>query len=95
MGGQPRIVLQPGDSYRWTWQLGWYETLDAFHSTRKPLIDATTLAAEVGESIAIQLADHATGPATVTSETPGTQYVEATDGKVAVSRQRAVPRALA
>ncbi|MEU4395569.1 hypothetical protein [Kribbella sp. NPDC023855] len=82
MGGQPQIVLQPGDSYRWTWQLGWYETLEAFHATRKPLIDATTLVAEVGESIAIQLADRATGPATVTSETPGTQYVEATDGKV-------------
>lgn len=82
MGGQPRIVLQPGDSYRWTWQLGWYDTLDALHATRKPLIDAATLVAEVGESIAIQLADHATGPATVTSATPGTQYVEATDGKL-------------
>ncbi|WP_433007187.1 hypothetical protein [Kribbella sp. CA-294648] len=82
MGGQPQIVLQPGDSYRWTWQLGWYETLEAFHATRKPLIDANTLVAEIGESIAIQLADHATGPASVSSETPGTQYVEATDGKL-------------
>lgn len=82
MGGQPQVVLQPGDSYRWTWQLGWYATLEAFHATRKPLIDATTLVAEVGESIPIQLADHATGPVTVTSETAGTQYVEATDGKV-------------
>ncbi|MFI5713759.1 hypothetical protein [Kribbella sp. NPDC051620] len=80
MGGQPQIVLQPAESHRWTWQLAWHDTLEAFHSTRTPLIDATTLAAEVGETITIQLADRADGPATITSDTPGTQYVEATDG---------------
>ncbi|NEA34693.1 hypothetical protein [Streptomyces sp. SID13031] len=82
MGGQPRLVLNPGESHRWTWQLAWHDTLAAFHATRSPLIDATTLVAEVGESIPIRLADHATGPATVTSEAAGTQYVEATDGTV-------------
>jgi hypothetical protein len=82
MGGQPQITLQPGDSHRWTWQLGWYDTLSAFHATRRPLIDAATLATETGESITLHLADHATGPATVSSDTPGTRYVEATDGKV-------------
>lgn len=82
MGGQPKLVLHPGDSHRWTWQLAWHDTLAAFHATRQPLIDASTLVAEVGESIAIQLADHATGPKSVTSQTPGTQYVEATDGTV-------------
>lgn len=82
MGGQPLIVLQPGESHRWTWQLAWHDTLAAFHATRRPLIDAPALVAEVGESIAIQLAEHATGPAVVTSETPGTQYVEATDSTV-------------
>ncbi|MEV6414746.1 hypothetical protein [Kribbella sp. NPDC051718] len=82
MGGQPQLVLQPGESHRWTWQLAWHETLEAFHATRQPLIDAPTLAAEVGESLTIQLADRAKGPSTITSETPGTQYVEATDGTV-------------
>jgi hypothetical protein len=82
MGRQPQIVLQPGESHRWTWQLGWHDTLEAFHATRRPMIDATTLAAEVGETISIQVADHVQGPATITSDQPGTQYVEATDGKV-------------
>jgi hypothetical protein len=45
MGGQPLIVLQPGESHRWTWQLAWHDTLTAFHDTRRPLIDAPTLVA--------------------------------------------------
>ncbi|GAA3564670.1 hypothetical protein [Kribbella ginsengisoli] len=80
MGGQPQLVLQPAESHRWTWQLAWHDTLEAFHATRTPLIEATTLTAEVGETITLQLADRAKGPTSITSETPGTQYVEATDG---------------
>ncbi|GAA1550306.1 DUF5695 domain-containing protein [Kribbella sancticallisti] len=80
MGGQPEIVLEPGQSHRWTWQLAWHDDLAAFHSTRSPLIDAEVLAAEVGESIELRLAADATGPETVTSTSAGTQYVEASDG---------------
>jgi len=81
-GGQPRLVLEPGDTYRWTWQLAWHDSLADFHATRKPLLEAPDLVAEVGETLSVQLADGVTGPSSVTSTVAGTQYVEATDGKV-------------
>ncbi|WP_112239559.1 hypothetical protein [Kribbella monticola] len=82
MGGQPQLVLRPGDSYRWTWQLGWHDSLADFHATRQPLLEATELVAEVGETLSVRPAHGVTGPSSVTSAIPGTQYVEATDGKV-------------
>lgn len=80
MGGQPEIVLEPGQSYRWTWQLAWHDDLAAFHSTRSPLIDADVLAAEIGKSLDLRVASGASGPATVSSSSAGIRYVEATDG---------------
>ncbi|TDO52508.1 hypothetical protein EV643_102347 [Kribbella sp. VKM Ac-2527] len=80
MGGQPLIVLEPGQSYRWTWQLGWYDSLADFRASWQPLLEATELAAEVGESIALELAPEASGPSSVSAATPGVQYVEASDG---------------
>jgi len=80
MGGQPQITLVPGQSYRWTWQLAWHDSLADFHATRQPLIDADPLAAEVGESIEIRLAPGVTGPEVVSSSVAGVQQVEATDG---------------
>ena len=77
MGGQPAVSLAPGQSYRWTWQLAWYDDLPAFHADREPLINADQLAAEVGETI--QLAG--AGPSEVSSDEPGVMYVDATDGK--------------
>jgi hypothetical protein len=74
MGGQPEITLAPGQSYRWTWQLGWHDDLAAFHATRAPMIDADILAAEVGETLSVQ------GAAAVSSTEAGIRYVEATDG---------------
>lgn len=77
MGGQPSITLASNQSYRWTWQLSWYDDLPGFHADRQPLIGADTLAAEVGETI------HLTGigPTTITSDEPGVVHVDATDGK--------------
>ena len=80
MGGQPQIVLSPGESYRWTWQLGWYDDLAAFHATRSPLISADVLAAEVGSTIDLRVAPGADGPSTVSSSSAGIQYVEASAG---------------
>lgn len=77
MGGQPEITLEPGQSYRWTWQLGWYDDLAAFHATRSPMIDADVLAAEVGETLVLR---GSSAPASVTSAEAGIQYVDATDG---------------
>ncbi|MFI6830345.1 hypothetical protein ACIBG5_24825 [Kribbella sp. NPDC050241] len=77
MGGQPPITLAPGASYRWTWQLGWYDDLPGFHADRQPLIGADRLAAEVGETIQLT----GDGPSEVTSDEPGLVHVEATDGK--------------
>ena len=82
MGGQPQLVLEPGQSYRWTWQLAWHETLADFHATWQPLVGAARLSAPVGESIELQLRADATGPASVSSMTPGLRYAEATDGQV-------------
>jgi hypothetical protein len=75
MGGQPVITLAPGASYRWTWQLAWYDDLPTFHADREPLIDADRLAAEVGETIQL------TGQREESSDAPGLKYVDATDGK--------------
>lgn len=78
MGGQPSITLAPGASYRWTWQLAWYDNLPGFHADRQPLISADTLAAEVGQSIEVNKPD---GPATISRDEPGVVHVEASDGK--------------
>lgn len=75
MGGQPAITLPPGSSYRWTWQLAWYDDLPAFHADRAPLIEAERLAAEVGETLEF------TGAAAVTSVIPGIRYAESPDGR--------------
>jgi hypothetical protein len=80
MGGQPEIRLEPGQSYRWTWQLAWHDSLAAFHATRSPLIDADVLAAQVGESIELRLAAGVSGPTSVTATEAGVRHVEATDG---------------
>lgn len=76
MGGQPSVSLVPNESYRWTWQLAWYDDLPAFHADRQPLIDADRLAAEVGETIQLIGA----GPSELSSDEPGVMHVDATDG---------------
>jgi hypothetical protein len=82
MGGQPLLALAPGESYRWTWQLAWHDSLADFHASRQPLLEAPSLVAEVGESLVVRLADGVSGPTSVMADKAGTQYVEATDGKV-------------
>ncbi|HEY3556890.1 MAG TPA: hypothetical protein VGL05_05495 [Kribbella sp.] len=78
MGGQPAITLAPGATYRWTWQLAWYDDLPAFHADREPLIDAPRLATEVGETL--QLTGVA-APSEVTADVPGIHYVSSLDGR--------------
>ncbi|HWD81973.1 MAG TPA: hypothetical protein VG497_23915, partial [Kribbella sp.] len=76
MGGQPAITLAPGSTYRWTWQLQWYDDLTAFD--RNPRVDAARLAAEVGETIELT---GSAAPGVVTSDVPGITYVDSTDGR--------------
>ncbi|GAA1693216.1 DUF5695 domain-containing protein [Kribbella yunnanensis] len=78
MGGQPQITLAPGASYRWTWQLGWYDDLPAFHADRQPRLAADRLAAEVGETIEVH------GHGSVTGAQPGLRYVEADGARIAL-----------
>jgi hypothetical protein len=82
MGGQPLITLGPGQSYRWSWQLDWYEVLADFHATRRPLIDADTLTAQLGQPLELRLAPGATVPVSqpVAFTTPGVQHIEARAG---------------
>lgn len=82
MGGQPAITLAPEATYRWTWQLAWYDDLPAFHADRKPLIDAPRLAAEVGETL--ELIGTA-APGEVRGEEPGIRHVESTDGRARIA----------
>ncbi|NUR99496.1 MAG: hypothetical protein HOV67_30090, partial [Kribbellaceae bacterium] len=77
MGGQPVITLDPGSTYRWTWQLQWYDDLTAFE--RSPRVDADRLALEVGETL--ELSDGQT----VTADVPGIQYVSSRDGKARIA----------
>ncbi|HZX04161.1 hypothetical protein [Kribbella sp.] len=77
MGGQPAIPLAPGATYRWTWQLDWYDDLPAFE--RNPRIDADRLALEVGETL--ELSD---GQQVTTGE-PGIHYVSSTDGRARIA----------
>ncbi|GAA0601317.1 DUF5695 domain-containing protein [Kribbella sandramycini] len=79
MGGQPVITLAPGASYRWTWQLGWYADLPAFHADRQPLLDADQLTVEVGETIQLR------GHEPVTADSPGLKYVETPDGRARIA----------
>ncbi|MEU8221130.1 hypothetical protein [Kribbella sp. NPDC048915] len=79
MGGQPTVVLAPEQSYRWTWQLGWYYDLPAFHAARSPRIGADRLAAEVGETIRLH------DGRDLSADAPGVQYVEAMDGKARIA----------
>ncbi|WP_238161118.1 hypothetical protein [Kribbella antibiotica] len=78
MGGQSVITLAPGASYRWTWQLGWYDDLSAFHTDRQPRLAADRLAAEVGEPIEVR------GYGPVTADKPGLKYVEADGARIAL-----------
>jgi hypothetical protein len=72
MGGQPRIALAPGASYRWAWELDWYADLDAFRSAR-PVI-AGSLTAEVGEAIEVVTGERVTGTE------PGVRDIILSDG---------------
>jgi hypothetical protein len=56
MGGQPQIVLAPGQECRWSWRLAWYPGLADFRVSRRPLIDADRLAVPVGRPIPLRLA---------------------------------------
>ncbi|MFB6725718.1 hypothetical protein ACFCV3_36440 [Kribbella sp. NPDC056345] len=78
MGGQPQLTLAPGASYRWTWQLGWYDDLSAFHADREPRLVPDRLTAEVGETIEVR------GHGPVASDEPGLKYVEADGARVAL-----------
>jgi hypothetical protein len=64
MGGQRPVDLAPGESYRWSWRIDWYDDLASFARSRRELqpslISADRLHAEHGETIALTLADGAT-----------------------------------
>jgi hypothetical protein len=59
MGGQPTVLLAPGDTYRLAWQLGWYDSLADFQGSRTPAVRAERLAAETGERLEIEIAPRA------------------------------------
>ena len=86
MGGQRPVVLRPGETYRWAWQLDWYPDLEALHARRRrlrpPLVEAEVLATEVGGTLPLRVAPGATlsAPAPVTATEPGVRHVWASVG---------------
>lgn len=83
MGGQPRIRLAPGDSYRWSWRADWYDDLAQFGAARRPLVDADELAAETGHLISLRLAAgvRVPEPQPITRPGSGLYHVVASDGR--------------
>ncbi len=82
MGGQPEIVLGPGEVYRWSWRLDWYAGLAELHTAHPPMVDGQRLVAEVGGSLTLDVADRAelsvTNP--VQGTTSGVRQVYASHG---------------
>jgi hypothetical protein len=79
LGGQPRLILQPGEEYRLSWTLAWYASVQQFRSQQTPSLAATRYTAEVGESITLQVSADVTPvvPEAITSPNPGLHYVDA------------------
>lgn len=73
MGGQPRITLAPGAAYRWSWEIGWYDDLDAFRAARHDPVQIPRLAAQTGETIL-----------GTTSDEPGVRSIDLDDSRVHV-----------
>ncbi len=82
MGGQPEIVLAPGQTCRWSWRLDWYPDLAALHAARRPMVEAAAVAAEVGQPLPLMLAPGVTTdePQPVTSATAGIRHVDVSAG---------------
>ncbi len=82
MGGQPEIVLEPGQAYSWSWRLAWYQHLADFRAVAPSLLDAEDLAAPVGSSIRLQVAPGVTlnEPQPVVGTVPGVRHVDARVG---------------
>jgi hypothetical protein len=86
MGGQRPVLLRPGETYRWAWQLDWYPDLEALHARRRrlrpPLVEAEVLATEVGGTLPLRVAPGVTlsEPAPVTAAEPGVRHVWASVG---------------
>ena len=56
-GGQPEIVLRPGDAYALEWELDWYESTAAFDRRHPPPVVLGSLAAVTGERIPLRRRD--------------------------------------
>jgi len=55
MGGQPAVVLAPGQTTRLSWQLGWYPDLPEFHAAQRPLVSADRLAVDRGAPLPLRV----------------------------------------
>lgn len=52
-GGQPAVVLEPGEELRVGWEIGWYEDVPAAVAGHRATIAVPSLAAPVGSAIAV------------------------------------------
>lgn len=75
-GGQPTITLDPGESYRLSWELDWFDDVDSFvHATRAPAEFSAT-SAEIDTVIRARSALEITSAdSAVSVHRDGTDYV--------------------
>lgn len=53
-GGQPTIVLAPGEQFELTWELGWFADVTSFLAATSPVAEFSAMSAEVGSPIRVR-----------------------------------------
>ncbi|TCO52169.1 hypothetical protein EV646_1011166 [Kribbella antiqua] len=74
-GGQPILTLAPGASYTLTWELGWYDSREAFLAATDAPAEFPDLTAPLGSAVPVELAE-GTRMVAAGGETHGVKYVE-------------------
>ncbi|MGW0786559.1 hypothetical protein [Streptomyces sp. NPDC002913] len=80
-GGQPPLVLDAGSSVTVEWEIGWYDSADAFLAATRPPAAFSAYAAEVGRHIVVEGAE-------VTADDPGAQVTREGAGRYRVTAGR-------
>ncbi len=80
-GGQPELVLAPGDSYTLAWTLNWYDDVDAFLADTAPPASFSATSVPVGSAIRI-------GTGSEVSCAADAVTIRPTEGGVEVSASR-------
>lgn len=76
-GGQPELVINPGEAFVLEWELGWYDTVTDFLDATAAPARLSSYAAQTGEVITVEAAEVTSPDATVTRVGDGRFHVTA------------------